>query len=450
MCLNFVKFISVDSQDFIYNSYNSRFSVYADDVVRGDICTNDGTVIATTETSDGNEYRYYPFAELFSHVVGYVDEGMSGLESEYSFDLLKSHISVQDQFDNDLAGEKSKGDSLYTTLDYDVQLAASDGMGSYKGAVVAIEPSTGKIICMVSKPDFDPNSLTDYWDFITAEDNNSSVLLNRCVQGLYPPGSTFKIITTLAYLRQNPDTYEDFSYYCNGKLTIDDYTIHCYDGESHGSENLSSAFFNSCNTAFSTIGLSLDKDEYQNTAESLLFNTTLPTTISNVKNSSFSVSEDTADELLGQTAIGQGETTVTPLHMAMLASAIANDGVLMQSYIVDHIESADGYLVSENKPVEYGNIMTSEEASILSEYMSLVVTDGTAAKVDFGENYTVYGKTGTAEFTTDKDLVHSWFVGYAKDDDGNELAIAVIMEQAGTGSKYAAPLAAQVFDAYFN
>ena len=389
-------FVKDGAKDFIYNSYNSRFSVFADDVVRGSIYTADEHVIAeTTKDSDGKETRNYPDDRLFSHTVGYVGKGMSGLEASYSFDLLKSHITMEDQINNSLTGLKSPGDNLYTTLDYDAQKAAYEGMGLFEGAVVAIEPDTGKIIAMVSKPDYNPNTIAQYWDEINDESNNSSVLLNRATNGSYPPGSTFKIVTTLAYLREN-NGLSDFSYNCKGSEKIDDYTIHCSGNHSHGKEDLLKAFSNSCNSAYAYIGVNLDRDLFVDTANDLLFNTKLPTMLDTTRKSSFKIDETTANSVVGQTAIGQGQTAVSPLHMCMLVSAIANDGLLMEPYVADKIVSADNEIVSQTSPVEYGSIMSEYEVSLLNEYMEAVVMDGTADKVDFGD-LKVYGKTGTAE-----------------------------------------------------
>ena len=448
MIAYFCYYVQVGSRDFIYNSYNSRFSVFADDVTRGTIYTSDGHVIAKTVLDEErNETRSYPDERLFSHAVGYVGKGMSGLEAAYSFDLLKSHISLSEQINNNLTGQKSPGDSLYTTFDYDTQMAAYEGLGMFDGAVIAIEPSTGKIIAMVSKPDYDPNTIALYWDDINDESKNNSVLLNRAIAGAYPPGSTFKIITTIAYLRSN-DGNSDYSYNCKGSIDIGDYTIHCSSNKSHGQEDLLKAFSNSCNSAYADIGINLDRDIFIDTAEELLFNQQLPTALSSTKKSKFTIDASSTDSLVGQTAIGQGDTTVSPLHMCMIVSAIANDGVLMEPYMADKIVSLDGDIINQTKATSYGQIMSENEASLLQEYMEAVVMDGTADSVDFGD-LTVYGKTGTAEYTSNKSITHSWFVGYAQNEYGEQLAVAVIMEGAGYGSKYAAPLAAKVFNAYF-
>ncbi len=448
MIAYFIRFLIVDADSFIYNSYNSRFSVFADDVERGSIYTADGRTIAKTTRNDkGEEVRVYPDERLFSHVVGYVGHGMAGLEANYSFDLLKSHITLSDQINNSLTGKKSMGDSLYTTLDYDTQKAAYEGLGMFDGAVIAIDPDTGKIVAMVSKPDYNPNTIDKYWDDINDSKKGNSALLNRATNGSYPPGSTFKIVTTLAYLRDG-NAPSDFSYKCNGRFDVDDYAIHCSGNKSHGQEDLSEAFANSCNSAYAYMGGQIDREKFKSTAEDLLFNDKLPTMLEGTKASSFSIDSSTKESIVAQTAIGQGKTTVSPLHMCMLVAAIANNGELMEPYMVDRIVSDDNKVVRETEPVSYGPLMDANEAYLLNQYMEAVVAEGTAKNVDFGD-LKVYGKTGTAEYTENKKITHSWFVGYAQDEYGKKLAIAVIMEGAGYGSKYAAPLASNVFKAYF-
>ena len=149
-----------------------------------------------------------------------------------------------------------------------------------------------------------------------------------------------------------------------------------------------------------------------------------------------------------QTSIGQGTTLTTPLHMAMIVSAIANGGELMEPYIIDHSMNNQQQLVKQYDPQSYGNILSASEASALQELMRAVVTEGTGTSLQ-SDRYTVYGKTGTAEYNSDKDDTHAWFVGYATDASGKEIAVAVIMEGAGYGSRQAAPLAKKMFDVYF-
>ncbi len=445
----FISFLINDREEYIYNSFNPRYATYAENIMRGDIVTSDGKVIAYTDNSDGKEVRVYPCKELFSHAVGYVGEGMAGLEAQFSFDLNSAHSSVSKNLMSKKSKKKVKGDMLVTTLDYDTQLAAYQAMGTYDGAIVALEPSTGKILAMVSKPDFDPNYIADYWEIVTDENNDTAILLNRSTQGMYPPGSIFKLVTTVSYLRENNNSYSDFDYDCNGVLSVEDFDIHCSSNKKHGNEGLPEAFANSCNCAYAKLGIELKDDSLKNAAEDLYFNKKLPTDIDGVKKSIFDLEAGESKKLVGQTSMGQGNTQVTPLHMCMLTSAVANDGILAQPYMFDSIQSTDGYLIKKHSKLDEIQVLSKKEANILQNFMSKVITEGTCDDVNFG-NYDVYGKTGTAEFSKNKKEAHSWFIGYATNDAGKTIAVAVIMEKAGYGSKYAAPAAAKVFDAYLS
>lgn len=248
-----VYFQTVKSEDFINSPYNSRQDTFADRVVRGKIMSADGKVLAETVVdAAGNETRKYPYGNMYAHVVGFSTNGKSGIESNMNFNLLRSHSFVLERMFNEIKDEKSMGDNVVTTLDSTLQETAYQALGNYDGAVVVMEPSTGKVLAMVSKPDFDPNTIAADWDSIISEDNNNSVLLNRATQGLYPPGSTFKIITTLEYIRENPD-YENYSYSCNGSITENDFTIHCYNNAVHGTQDLKQSFANSCNSSYAIL-----------------------------------------------------------------------------------------------------------------------------------------------------------------------------------------------------
>ena len=188
------------SEEFINNPYNTRQETFAQKIVRGQILTNDGQVLAETVTdSEGNETRRYPYGSIFSHIVGYSTKGKSGIESLANFNLLRSNTAFIDKVGDEMQGEKSPGDNVVTTLDYGLQATAYDALGYYKGAIVVLEPSTGKILAMVSKPDFDPNLVYEDYDEWISYDSKDSVLLNRATQGLYAPGSTYKLMTTLEY-----------------------------------------------------------------------------------------------------------------------------------------------------------------------------------------------------------------------------------------------------------
>ncbi|NCC43859.1 MAG: penicillin-binding protein 2, partial [Clostridia bacterium] len=337
-------------------------------------------------------------------------------------------------------------DNIVTTLDVELQQAAYDALGSYDGAVVVMEPDTGKVLAMVSKPDFNPNTISADWEEINSEEGNSS-LVNRATQGQYPPGSTFKIITSLAYWREH-GSFDGCSFDCVGEVENGGYTIHCYHNSAHGQEDFPTAFAKSCNSAFAQIGVDLNRADYRTTVESLLFNQKLPLDIT-YTSSKFTLEADSADALTMQTAIGQGNTLVSPMHMAMITSAVANGGTMMTPYLVERVETANGSAVKTNMPKSYKKVMSTEEASQLSTLMQGVVEGGTAASLS-GRGYTAAGKTGTAEHgDVSVTTPHSWFVGFSNVEDP-DIVVCVVAEEAGAGSEVAVPIAQKIFDAYYN
>lgn len=428
--------------------YNTKQDANMDKYIRGSILSSDGNVIAKTEVADdGEEYRIYPYANVFSHVIGYSSNGKAGLESSCNSELLDSHASVLTQIQEEENDQKYRGDSVVVTLNSVLQQSAYDALGGYNGAVVALEPDTGKILAMVSKPDYDPNQIEEIWESLIT-DTSSSVLLNRATQGLYPPGSTFKILTTLAYMRQQPGMFKNFQYDCTSQLSVDDVTINCYNNKVHGMEDLKSALSRSCNTAYAHIGMELDNSEFRSLCEEFLFNKALPTTMQH-STSQFALDSDSSYGEEMTTAIGQGNTLVTPLHMALVTSTVANGGILMKPYVVDRVQSFDGNLVSKTKPVKYKRLMTTEESRILTEYMQETVLSGTATALGW-YGFTVAGKTGSAEYVSNGyEGTHSWFVGFSNVENP-DLVVAVIAEDGGTGSDTAVPIAAQVFQTYYN
>lgn len=442
----FIYYMVFLSENFINNPYNSLQNLFSEYVVRGDIESSDGYTLATTTIDDaGSETRTYPYNDLFAHAVGYTAKGKSGIENQANFLLLRSHSLFTNQLLNDIKGEKSPGDTVVTTLNYNLQKTAYDALGSHDGAVIVMEPSTGKILAMVSKPSFDPNTIDVDWDdIISGED---ALLVNRATQGKYAPGSVFKVLTTLEYYREHGADISDFSFDCKSYFTYEGKTIHCASDKSHGTENLKEAFANSCNSSFASISLSLNLEQFQKTCDDLLFNQDLPVSFESGQ-SRFQITADDSSSLVMETGIGQGKTLVSPLHMLLLTSAIDNNGTLMTPYLIDSVKNTYGDEVKSYTPSAWGTLFTSQEASFLEEYMRAVVTDGTGNKLDT-EDYTAYGKTGTAQVSDTTDQTNAWFIGYAKNDNKADIALAVIVEDSGSGSKYAVPVAKKIFDAYF-
>lgn len=444
-----VYFNIVQAKDIVDSPYNARQDNFAERVVRGSIVDKNGLVLAETQMNDdGTETRYYPYGSLFAHVVGYSNSelGKTGLESVENFNLLTSNAFFIEKFKNEMQGTKNIGDTIVTTLDTELQQAAANAMGSNKGAVVVMESSTGKILSMYSNPGFDPNSVLSNWSTLNTDEENSP-LLNRATQGSYAPGSTFKVVTLLEYMREYTD-YNNYTYDCNGSITLNETTIRCFNSTVHGHQDLRSSLANSCNSSFANIGLLLNKNSFKQTSEDLLFNKSLPSPLG-YKKSSFAVTADTSDSEIMMTAMGQGKTTVSPYHMALITAAIANGGTLMEPYLVEKVTNYTGTEISKNVPKSYKKLMTSEEAAHLKEYMTAVVTEGTASMFN-GAAYTVAGKTGTAEYSmSDGEKTHSWFIGFTNVDNP-ELVISVIIEgYDGQNSAKAVPIAKQILDSYY-
>ncbi|MCC8024485.1 MAG: penicillin-binding protein 2 [Clostridium sp.] len=441
-------FLQVKSEDIINNSYNARLDSFSDRIIRGKILSDDGTVLVETQVdAEGNETRVYAYGGVFDHVLGYSAKGKTGIEALANFYLLTSHVNLIEQTVNELAGRKNLGDNVYTTLDVELQQAAWGALGERKGVVIAMEPDTGKILAMVSKPGYDPNTLLQDWEGFTSEENDEGQLLNRATQGLYPPGSTFKIVTALEYMREHPADYKDYQFDCSGVYEEGEYRIKCYHSTAHGHQDFTQAFANSCNGAFANLGLQLNSGKFNETAKSLLFNSALPLAGVPYKQSAFNMNTGADTWEILQTSIGQGTTQITPLHNTMITAAIANGGTLMKPYFLNSVVSAGGEEIRKFIPSAYGSLMTAKEAEELTELMKAVVTEGTGSAVRT-DAYTAAAKTGSAEFETGKET-HAWFTGFAP-VESPKLAVTVIVEEGGSGGREAAPIARQLFDLYLS
>lgn len=436
-------FVITEKDVVIANAANSRLDSFAANVIRGDIETSDGKVIAT---NDGDK-RYYPYDNLFAHVGGYSTYSKAGIELVGNYHLLESHAGVAERMLHTLREEKNAGDTVISTLNYDLQKTAYDALGSADGAVVVMEPDTGKILAMVSKPDFNPNDIDDVWKEANKEGSESSILLNRASQGMYPPGSTFKILTTLAYMRQNPKKFEDYQYNCDKEEEIfNGVRVHCIGKKIHGKEDLESALANSCNQAYADIGIDLNVNKWKDTLESFLFNKSLPYTDASAV-SRFYLDNKTDKGYIPQTAFGQGDTSISPLHNAMITATIANGGLMMKPYLIDSVENYKGKRIKKYSPSSYDTLMTADEVDILTKYMRKVVSDGTASDYFSGAPYKAAGKTGTAEYDNGNHD-YSWFVGFA-DVENPEVVVSIIVEEADVNGIRATAVARKIFDAYY-
>ena len=435
-------FVIVKSKNIVIHTHNRRMDPIENEVVRGDILSGDGQIIATTITSEEQSSRQYPQGRTYAHAVGYTQKGKTGIEALANVELLRPHYTLESIFRRTFEGDKFKGRDVVLTLDSQLQKAAENALGNQRGAVVMIESSTGKIKALVSKPDFDPNTVSDNWDQLIVDEVNTP-LVNRALSGLYPPGSIFKIVTAQAFLNIKGSRAE-LAYTCKGHVTIDDHTIHCFNQNVHGEEDLADAFRDSCNTYFINMGQQVGADKLQQVGEQLLFNKKLPISLEHSK-SQLLLNQEAPEVELGATYIGQGKTLVTPIHMAMLAASIGNEGILMKPYIIDYSKDKKGRVKTKNLPQYMAQMMPPEDAQRLEKMMVQVVESGTGQRARVSGMYSG-GKTGTAQNETSRD--HSWFIGFAGNDIP-EISMAIIIENAGKDAS-ASTIAHKVIEQYKN
>ncbi|MBI6873232.1 peptidoglycan D,D-transpeptidase FtsI family protein [Clostridium aciditolerans] len=431
----------------VSSPYNKRMWVKRNEVLRGTIYDrNDKPLTKSERINAETQKREYTGGELFAHVLGYVDikYGITGLERKYDEELMSTDIkdNVKNLLLNKGKTEEKIGNSLKTTLDFETQKKAYDMLGDNKGAVVALNPKTGEILAMVSKPSFNPNNLQEIWADINKDKNFP--LINRASAGLYPPGSTFKTITAISALENIPGiknrTFED-----NGSLYISkDYSLHNFSGEVLGSLSFKDAFTHSSNVVFGSLGLELGNDKLKQTAEKFYFNKEIPADGIPVEASKFPTLKNYEKGSIAQSAIGQSSDLASPLQMAVVTSTIANSGTMMKPYLVKDVVTSKGQLVKSIQPESLGQIISADTANTMKDFMKSVVQEGTGVNAAI-EGIEVGGKTGTADHQYEgKDAPpHSWFIGFAPYNDP-QVAVAVIVEDGGQGGKAAARIASEV------
>lgn len=442
----------------VNNSDNARLWATRNKVLRGTIYDKNKVQLAvSTRANDAvTQNRQYPGGADFAHVIGYANTqyGLTGLESQYDKYLTASSNIGITEYIKQLISSKGtvkqqdkKGNDLITTIDSNVQKTAFDLLGNNKGAVVAINPKTGEIIAMVSKPSYDPNSeaLKANWSAMNTDVNRP--LLNRAVSGLYPPGSTFKTVTAVS-AQENISGIMNKTFVDNGTLRFNaTESLNDFAGESFGSINFKQAYVHSSNVVFGTIGLELGNTNLKNTAESFYFNRNLPSDGIVIDKSRFPTFNSYEKGNIAQSAIGQSQVLATPMQMAMVASTIANNGIMMEPHVVNSVVDSNGNTIKTFNNISLGTIITPEIASTMKEFMRGVVTDGTGSAANIS-GLNVAGKTGTADHKegTKDATPHSWFIGFAPENDPT-IAVAVIVEDGGQGGIAAAKIAGGVIQA---
>ncbi|MDN6303711.1 MAG: penicillin-binding protein 2 [Brachybacterium sp.] len=434
----------------LYNEYGRH---------RGPIVV-DGHAIANSQSSD-DTYGYlraYDPGALYAPVTGYysVVYGFTGLERALN-DTLSGEADAlfYHRISDILSGRQGRGATVELTLDAAAQEAAWDALDGRRGSVVALDPETGAVLAMVSAPSYDPDRLASHdresvreaWTELNEDPERP--LVNRAIGGdLYPPGSAFKLVVAASALESGEYTAEsEIPGPGTWELPNSSAVMNNHAGggtEACGPDDtstLAEALRQSCNTSFAMLGVDLGEEQLRETAQGFGFGQRLEIPLSVTPST---IGQDLDDAQLATTSIGQYETRVTPLQMAMVAGTFANDGVVMQPQLVQAVRTSDLSTVAELTPQEIGQPLTAANSAQMRQMMVGVVEDGTgtAAAIDGVE---VGGKTGTAEWGEDR-RAHSWFVGYGQQED-QKIAVAVMVEEGGYGSRTAAPIAQDVMEA---
>jgi peptidoglycan glycosyltransferase len=438
----YVSYLQVGESDFLRNHpLNRRNTEMAKKIPEGMIMDRHGNKLADSEPEGKQGFkRHYIYGALLADIIGYDSEkyGKAGLESSFAGYLTGGNNPERDLGPIAQLFSRKAGDNLVLTLDTNLQKIAYRALGNHRGAVVAMNPRTGQILAMVSKPSFDPNDIDAQWKHISTDPD--SPLLNRAVQGLYPPGSAIKVMMAEEALSHNVAD-ENRIFVTNGSLKIaPDYTLHDDPSVVPGKMNMAKAMAESSNVIFGTIALEIGNKRMEKTFERYGFYRHLDLEIpeANPHMPDFAT-QGKGD--LAQTGIGQGRLLVTPLRMAMLASCFANKGVMMKPYLVEKITAPDGSLIKEFAPEKWLEPATPRFADEVKAMMVKVVNEGTGTEARI-PGVSVAGKTGTAQNPHGAD--DAWFIGFAPADNP-QIAVAVIVENAGYGGSIAAPIARQLF-----
>jgi peptidoglycan glycosyltransferase len=466
LLIGFTSYWSVfDAKALKEKDANKRPLLEQQQIRRGRILAADGTVLArSVRKGHGANLRYvrrYPEGSLFGHPIGYsfVRQGDSEFERFHNDELIGSESEFGSILD-ELSGRRQEGDDVVTNLDPAAQkVAMEDLREAGAGAVVAIEPSTGRVRVMASNPPYDPNKIP--YELTKLNENElETPLVDRASQGQYPPGSTFKVVTAAAGLESGTITPET-AFSAPSPLEVEGTPLENDFNTSYGPITLDTALTNSVNTWFGQLGQKVGQDQLFETMEKFGFNATPPIDLPEDQVYKSGVFE--GRDLLGKNdpvdlarvAIGQERLQVTPLQIAMVAAAVANGGKLMKPQIWSRVIDPDGRVVKRMEPSQYSQPVSAETAAELNTAMQGVVREGTGTNANI-QGVTVAGKTGTAETPGNESCGggseenQAWFMGFAPAEDP-KIAIAVSVScTTQFGNDVAAPIFRDVAESILN
>lgn len=436
----------VKSGEYMGNSDNPRNFEKIE--MRGAIYARDGHALALSREGAEPGGRAFPEKNFAEPMLGYLSlkYGKGGLEDKMDSFLKAPALGKNKDFWDYVLRRQEKGQNVYLTIDAKLQQFTAKLLQDKKGSIIVMNPKNGEILALASSPSFDPAQVDISWRQLSA--NKDSPFLLRPVNGFYPPGSIFKLFT-LAVCYEEGVVTPDSSFYCSGDYTMDyelgTYHIRDFGGGVHGSLSTVDALAYSCNISFAQMGLKLGKEKFFEYAEKFGLNEKPDFVLSEIGNS-FPTLDQLTPTQLAQTAFGQGELMFTPLSLALMVSAFANDGKIYKPQIIKSRTDPMGKVIFKGEPQVWKTPVSADTARKVREAMIQVVErgTGTAAKMP---GLKVAGKSGSAENPMGD--THAWFVCFAPADNPRVL-ILVMIENGGAGGKVAAPIAAEILKKVFS
>lgn len=426
-------------------SRNPRVRAQKENVIAGDILDRNGVVLATTvdgkRTYQPDEAARRAVVHLLGDSQGQVSNGVETFQTRY---LYGFEASLSERFNALLSGQPQRGDNVTLTIDSQLCTLIARSFAQHNpgknGAAVVMNYKTGELMASISLPNFDPQNISA----ATLADAGQP-FWNRATQSVYPPGSSFKIITTSSALQNIPDI-TTMDILCTGGLSVMNQAIRDYGNAVHNKLTLREAFKKSCNNVFALTAITLGDEKLRKTAEDFGFNDNFLFRDLVVENSTYPTENRNQFEL-ATTGIGQSALAATPMHMCMVAAAIANDGVMMEPRLLMNVRSATGTTRTTYQSKVYRTALPAEDAATLQAYMRDVVVSGTGTRAAV-PGLTICGKTGSAESSlAGSDVTYGWFVGYIENPN-LPYAVSILVESIEDGEgggSTAAPVAADIF-----
>lgn len=419
---------------------NARNSVDEDKYMRGTIFDRMAKKLTYSELENGVYVRKNLYRSLYSTVIGYSSKqyGKTNIEAKYNNELLNIKSASSDIFSklDQMIASKDKGNDIYLTIDDRLQAYAYELMGENKGTIIVANPKTGEILTMLSKPSLNVKMIESNWEEIINSEN--AILINRATQGLYEPGSIFKIVTAMAMLKEGID----LNYNDTGEATIADYTVNNYGEKSNGKMDLEKALQVSSNTYFFEKSKEISNETFLSVLSDFGIGKTNDFPI-NLSKSKLPFKKGLSDLEKGMASFGQGESYLTPYDMLLVSMGIANDGKVMKPRIIDKIDR-QGNIENVSDQVLSSKI-DGKAAKQIREYLK-----STAEYNDYTSKsgVSIAGKTGTAQ--TANKLNHLWFLGMAPADKPEYAIIVLVENQDDIAAKVAAPIAEKLVDYIYN